>query len=134
MVLGVETALEEVQKLMKEIADLRKEISDNKALVNAKEALERLDGTMKDFDTNTQTYKLDKLARDISLYDKKLTYPYLTEEYYKQDARGRFSTRGHGGPRRYTSSQNPQFQLVGVRVIMSSHLQVRLPVITMYIN
>ncbi|KAJ1097665.1 hypothetical protein NDU88_002782 [Pleurodeles waltl] len=103
MVLGVETALEEVRKLMKEIADLRKEISENKPLVNAKEALERRDRTMRDFDTNTQTYKLDKLARDISLYDKKLTYPYLTEEYYKQDVRGRFSTRGRGGLRRYTT-------------------------------
>ncbi|KAJ1107175.1 hypothetical protein NDU88_004568 [Pleurodeles waltl] len=100
MVLGVETALEEVQKLMKEITELKKEIIENKALVNAKEALDRLDRNMKDFDTNTQMYKLNKLARDISLYDKKQTYPYLLEDYYKQDTRGRYSTRGRNGPSR----------------------------------
>ncbi|KAJ1124909.1 hypothetical protein NDU88_003356 [Pleurodeles waltl] len=103
MVLGVETALEEVQKLMKEITELKKDIIENKALVNAKEALGPLDRSMKDFDTNTQMFKLNKLARDISLYDKKQTYPYLLEDYYKQDTRGKYSTRGRSGPRRYTT-------------------------------
>ncbi|KAJ1124910.1 hypothetical protein NDU88_003357 [Pleurodeles waltl] len=103
MVLGVETALEEVQKLMKEITELKKDIIENKALVNAKEALGPLDRSMEDFDTNTQMFKLNKLARDISLYDKKQTYPYLLEDYYKQDTRGKYSTRGRSGPRRYTT-------------------------------
>ncbi|KAJ1175125.1 hypothetical protein NDU88_000416 [Pleurodeles waltl] len=103
MGLGVDTALEEVQKLVKEIADLKKEILDNKALGNAREALERLERSMKDFVNNTQTFKLDKFARDISFYDKKVTYPCLSDEYYKQDSRGRFSTRVRGGLRQFTT-------------------------------
>ncbi|KAJ1202790.1 hypothetical protein NDU88_006586 [Pleurodeles waltl] len=100
MVLGVETALEEVQKLTKEIAELKNKILENKTVINAKKALKR---TIKVFDINTQAYKLDKLARDINLYDKKVTYPYLIDDYYKQDSRGRYSTRGRGGSRRYTT-------------------------------
>ncbi|KAJ1193494.1 hypothetical protein NDU88_002791 [Pleurodeles waltl] len=103
MVLGVETALEEIKKLMKEIAEIKKEILDNKALVNAKEALNRLERNVRDFDTKTQAFKLDKLAKDINQYDKRVTYPYLMDDYYKQESRGRFFSKNQGGYRQYTT-------------------------------
>ncbi|KAJ1082090.1 hypothetical protein NDU88_002260 [Pleurodeles waltl] len=107
MVLGVETALEEVKKLMKEIAELRKEIFENQALANAKEALDRLERTMKDFDVKTQAFKLDKLARDINVYDERVTHPYLGDDYYKQESRGRFFTRNPCSARRKGIQQHP---------------------------
>ncbi|KAJ1119286.1 hypothetical protein NDU88_007472 [Pleurodeles waltl] len=82
---GVEAAHEEEQKLTKEIEDLKKEILENKALANAKEALEHLERTIRDFDMNTQVHKLDKLTKDIGFCDRNLTHAYLAKEYYKQD-------------------------------------------------
>lgn len=106
MVLGVETALEEVERLIKEIGELRNEITEDSALTNAKEALERLERTLKEFDIFTQSTKLDKLSKDIKFFDKKITYPYLTEGYYNQESQGRHTTRGRGGYRRYNTFSN----------------------------
>lgn len=103
MVLGVETAAEQVVSLSKEIADLKAEILGDNTLTKAKEALDSLEVTIKDFDTTAQTKKLEKLARDLRLFDKKLVYPYLQPDYFKQDNQGRFTNRGRGG---YRGRQN----------------------------
>ncbi|KAJ1134857.1 hypothetical protein NDU88_001303 [Pleurodeles waltl] len=101
MVLGIDTALEHLNKLEKEIADLVREILDDTALTNTCQALEDLEKTAKEFTYITQKKKLDKLAKDIAKYDKAYTYPYLDEDYYKQDHTGKFVNRGRGGYRRY---------------------------------
>ncbi|KAJ1194051.1 hypothetical protein NDU88_003346 [Pleurodeles waltl] len=85
MVLGIDTALKHITKLEKEIDDLAKEILEDTALTNARQALEALEKTAKEFKYFTQKKKLDKLAKDIAKYDKTHTYPYLDEDYYKQD-------------------------------------------------
>ncbi|KAJ1128634.1 hypothetical protein NDU88_007009 [Pleurodeles waltl] len=101
MALGIDTALEHIAKLEKEIEDLAKEILEDTALTNARQALEALEKTSKEFTFITQKKKLDKLAKDIAKYDKSSTYPYLDEDYYKQDQTGKFVNRGRGGYRRY---------------------------------
>ncbi|KAJ1134866.1 hypothetical protein NDU88_001312 [Pleurodeles waltl] len=99
VVLGIDTALEHINKLEKEIANLVREILDDTALTNVRQALEDLEKTAKEFAYITQKKKLDKLAKDMAKYDKAYTYPYLDEDYYKQDHTGKFVNRGRGGYR-----------------------------------
>ncbi|KAJ1141379.1 hypothetical protein NDU88_007712 [Pleurodeles waltl] len=101
MVLGIDTALEHITILKKEIQDLAKEILEDTALTNARQALEALEKTAKEFTYITQKKKLNKLAKDIAKYDETYTFPYLDEDYYKQDQSGKFVNRGRGGYRRY---------------------------------
>ncbi|KAJ1152724.1 hypothetical protein NDU88_005499 [Pleurodeles waltl] len=98
---GIDTALEHINNLEKEIADLVREILDDTALTNAQQALEDLEKTAKEFTYVSQKKKLDKLGKDIAKYDKAYTYPYLDEDYYKQDNTGKFENRGRGGYRRH---------------------------------
>ncbi|KAJ1162690.1 hypothetical protein NDU88_003157 [Pleurodeles waltl] len=93
MVPGIDTALRHITKLEKEIDDLAKEILEDTALTNAHQALKALEKTSKEFTYIEQKKKLDKLAKDIVKYDKTYTYPYLDEDYYKQDQSGKFVNR-----------------------------------------
>ncbi|KAJ1205862.1 hypothetical protein NDU88_001287 [Pleurodeles waltl] len=103
MVLGIDTALENITKLEKEIEGLTKEILDVTTLTNAKEALEALEKTSAEFTYITQQKKLDKLAKDLAKYDNKLTYPDTDEDYYKQDGTGKYVNKGRGGYKKYVT-------------------------------
>ncbi|KAJ1205479.1 hypothetical protein NDU88_000913 [Pleurodeles waltl] len=103
MVLGIHTALEHVTKLEKEMEECTKEILDDTALTNAKEALEALEKTSSEFTYITQQKKLDKLAKDLAKYDNKLTYPYIDEDYYKQDDTGKYVNKGRGAYKKYVT-------------------------------
>ncbi|KAJ1212543.1 hypothetical protein NDU88_000198 [Pleurodeles waltl] len=103
MVLGINTALEHITKLEKEIEEVTKETLDDIALTNAKEELEALDEASAEFTYITQQKRLDKLAKDLAKCDKKLTYPFIDEDYSQQDATGKYVNTGLGVYKKYVT-------------------------------
>ena len=85
MVLSIDTALKHLRSLKIQIDDLTNKIVSDQTIGNAKQALENLEASIRDFEKFNITKKTDKLQKDIKRYNKERTYPYLKKDFYHQN-------------------------------------------------
>ena len=97
MVLGIETAIKHIRLLKNEIEELEKKILGDQSINNAKQALDNLEATIKEFEKINISKKTEKLQWDIRKYNKERTYPYLRKDFYTASA-------NHIPPKRVTFS------------------------------